>query len=275
MQTPARNKQETSIDQPARSGTRLRRWLLVGTVFLAILTAVMLLAPTILARTSLRNVAVQRALPDFPGQITIRSLQLGWFSPVRLEGLTVSGREGKQLADVSRIETEKTLWQLATGWRDVGRVRIIRPKLDVVLRSDGSNVEDVIAPWMKEEAKTSSQAVGVVLEITEGSADVVDQATNRCYKCDKLAISLQMPADARAPMAVKASGEIGDGQDVVGSFAVELSRQASGDSPGNLLGLLGRNGEIVRSGTVASVGYGGLRGAARRIRPARLWTTIR
>ena len=89
---------------------------------------------------------------DLASKMEIGSLSLAWWSPVSLSNLVVRDKQGT-LAEVPQVRSHKTLWQLAAGYPDLGTFEITEPRANVILREDGSNVEDFLAKLPKDESK--------------------------------------------------------------------------------------------------------------------------
>src|SRR5205814_2006199 len=101
--------------------------------------------PMVVGRAGFWKQLLPIAAPGIAKQIEIASLSLGWFSPIEVRGLVVRDAAGQPLAEVPLIKSRKTLLAIALNSRDVGTFEVDQPKAKVVLRADGSNVEDFVA----------------------------------------------------------------------------------------------------------------------------------
>ena len=126
--------------QPAPTVRRRWPWWLAAG---ALLTALIVwFAPTIVARSPLRQQLVPLAAPQLACQVHIGSASLGWFSPIVLSDLVVTDPAGETIAEVRRVHSEKSLAGLLSDTSDLGRFDLTGPQLNVVLRSDGTNLQD-------------------------------------------------------------------------------------------------------------------------------------
>lgn len=129
---------------PTRPPRRRRsRW--PWLIPLACLAGLVVLAPAIVASTPLKDRLLAQALPPAAGRLAAQSLELGWFSPVVLRGVEVLDVQSRPLATAEAIAVELTVWEILTGQRSPTAVRVENPKLLLVARPDGSNLEDLLA----------------------------------------------------------------------------------------------------------------------------------
>ncbi|MFO0896599.1 MAG: hypothetical protein U0836_04120 [Pirellulales bacterium] len=200
---------EPRLVKPARrdelsAPRRWPRWL--GGVLL-LLAVLAWFAPALLVASGLTNSLVRSAAADLKGDLSIGGLSLGWLSPVRVFGVSLKDARGDTVAQLSELETEKSLWALLTGGGRVGQVTLRSPKLDLVLRPDGSNLEDVLRPLLELESE-GPKKVDLTLVIKDGEATIRDAATNRSWQVAKLDATVAVPAELAQPVAINAAGEI-------------------------------------------------------------------
>ncbi len=129
---------------------RRRRW--IGLFLLGSIVGGAWFAPEIVSQTSLRHSVANWATRDLPLRVELGPTSLGWMKPVVLRDLRVSDADGQTLLEVKEIRSERTLWQLATQRSVLGTFTLIEPAGHVVLRADGSNVEDVTAVLLSGSA---------------------------------------------------------------------------------------------------------------------------
>jgi len=131
----------------------------------------------------------------FEGRVTARRASLGWFSPVVVENVVVD-HQGQPLAQVASLRTESSLLSLLLNPRALGTIHIDRPALTVVLRDDGSNLEDALTSVL---TSSSSTTVTGSLQITDGSIDVVDAARASLAQVSSIGGTIELPAGEQAP----------------------------------------------------------------------------
>lgn len=162
---------ESEPDAETTVGSR-RRWLPAVVVSTLCLAGLLYAAPLIVAHTSLRQRVLPTLMPDLPVTGHIGSASLGWFSPIVLRDVTIDDETGAPLLHVDSLSTGHQLSKMATSLTDLGSIRIERPRLHVVVRPDGSNVEDVLT---KLAAMPASElpVPAFVVEVIDGQIEVV------------------------------------------------------------------------------------------------------
>lgn len=200
---------EPRLVKPARrdepqTPRRWPRWLGGGLLLLAVLAW---FAPALLVASGLTNSLVRSAAVDLKGELSIGGLSLGWLSPVHVFGVTLKDNQGDTVAHLGELESEKSLWALLTSGGRVGRITLRSPKVDLVLRPDGSNLEDVLRPLLELESQ-GPKNIDLTLVIEDGEATIRDAATNRSWQVAKLDATVAVPAELVQPVAVNAAGDI-------------------------------------------------------------------
>ena len=169
-------------------------------------TALMWALPIVVAWTPLRDRPLLMALPNLNGTIRSGSATLGWFSPVVFENVEIYDRSGKLLVSAATIRTDKTLLQLALSQTELGTIRIEQPSLDLELRSDGSNAEDVLVPFLK--SGNGGGPLTVRLEFVDGKIALHDVAVDRRWKIEQFQTSLELGPKNPVPLECSISGTV-------------------------------------------------------------------
>ncbi len=250
-----------------RSSSRLW-WLFSRLVVVAILFAVVVyFVPPLIASRSVWKSLLAKVSPDVAKLVDAKSVKLGWFSSVQVSGLVVKDAGGHPFAEVEQITSRQSLLGLALGYPHLGTFDIIHPNIKIVLRPDGSNVEDFLAKLPKSEGKSSSSATpGVGVIVTNGEVTYDDQITNRQWKIEKLSIDVASPAAGNQPKTGKVMAELralAEGSEV-SPLAVEFSVQ-----PGQPEKSPAGNGEaqISLQGLPTEIAEGALRRLGVDVRP--------
>ncbi len=228
----ARNRehQERSVDgkkvSPAPSPKRRSLRLLA---VLVVLAAVVWLLPSIAAHTPLLEWGLQRATADLGGTLRIESASLGWFSPIAVQGVEVKDAEGKPLLTLPAASGDRCLASLLWDASNLGHLRLEGPKLSLVLRDDGSNVEDLLAKYLAPQGAEGKPPakIGLALEIVDGCLSVTDQRSGRKWQVDKLTATVDIPAGADGPLAAKVSADLPDARRP-GNLTVSVRPTAAG-----------------------------------------------
>ena len=131
--------------------SRKRKWLrVVGVVGIGFLVLILAL-PTMLGSRWIYQPLINRLAQD-QFQLDIESVQLRWFSPLEFRGISISQSDGlpkgsngnPPLVTIHSIQSNRGLLAYLLNARNLGRVEINEPKLDIALLEDGSNLERLV-----------------------------------------------------------------------------------------------------------------------------------
>jgi len=152
-------------------------------VVVVLLGVVAFFVPPLLATRSVWKKLLAFASPDLAKQLDAKSVHLNWLSPLEIRDAVVLDVSGQPLATVGQIKSQKTLLALALGYPHLGTIEIVDPQAKVILRPDGSNVEDFLAKLSKKQpeqpGKPSSSNVGVTLVVSKGLVGIEDKIAGR------------------------------------------------------------------------------------------------
>ncbi len=208
MATAQRESRDRPQPKGAASAPRKRRtgrWL----VLLALLAATLWFLPLILCKTPLLNWAIRWGAKDLNGTVTVRSASVGWLSPLQLEDVEVKDNEGKPVLSIAALRGNRTLVSLVRDYTDLGSYEIQKPKLAILLRDTGSNLEDLLANYLApkpktEESTSSSSKFAFAIRIIDGAVSITDQVTGRGWQAEKLNVGFDMSQGPDGP----ATGEL-------------------------------------------------------------------
>ena len=200
-----RSERELYRDSPRRK----RRWPWV----LLFLLALVLLLPNLIGWLGLQQKALDYALSDFNGKVTIEKASLGWFQPVKLSNVQAVDPQGNPLFSVESVTTTNSLYRFLTS-SDYGEANIYKPVAHVVLRPDGSNIEDAVAKYMepapepKFDPETASPVTAKPLprlkvNVIDGQALVASTTDARSWRLDQLNAIAETSTE-QAPLIVDA-----------------------------------------------------------------------
>lgn len=165
---------ETAAAVPVRSR---RRWRWMALLLVGSLAAGAWFAPEIVSQTSLRQSVANWVTRGLPLRVELGPTSLSWMKPVLLRELRVLDSNGQSLLAVKELRSEKTLWQLATQRSTLGAFTLIEPIGHVVLRADGSNVEDVVTALMS--GPSTEPAPAIRIEIVNARVEFEHPASKR------------------------------------------------------------------------------------------------
>jgi len=187
--------------------SRGRRWLFL--MFLAVLAATAWLLPGLVAHTQLLDYLVETLTPEVNGKVTVRSASLAWLRPVVVEGIEIRDAENKPVLLAERLASSSPLAEILWNWPNLGKIRLEKPHLNVVMRNDGSNVEDLLAGYLQPTGESSGR-MGIELTAVDGSLTLGDQNAEKTWQIDDLELVLKLPADGSKPIELDASATVAE-----------------------------------------------------------------
>lgn len=213
---------------PKRFWQRRKRWLAL--MFFAGMLCIVALAPTLVATMPpLLQAVVEASALELKGEATVGGASLGWFAPVVVRDVVWRDTDGKPLAEVPAVRLERTLWQLLGNRTDIGVIHLDQPRLKVVLRDDGSNVEDAAQRIAAKFSQASSSAVA--LEVHGASIELVDSTQDLAWQIQEVDATLAMPSDPQAPSQCTARGLVHDTQGIARTWDANYTWHAVPERP--------------------------------------------
>lgn len=196
--------------KPKAKKRRSRRLLAV----LAVLAVIVWLLPSIVAHTPLLQWGVNVATAKLNGSVTLGSASLGWFSSIDARNIEIKDVKGKPVATVTAANLNRSLLGLLVNSSNLGKIRLESPKLSLVLRDDGSNVEDLLAQYLATDEtatdSSSSTKLGLSLEVVDATLSVTDERLRRSWEVQKLGATFDMADGVDGPMAGSVSADLLD-----------------------------------------------------------------
>lgn len=180
--------------------------------------------PILIAHSPLLNWIVGMAAADLDGQVRIGSASLGWFSPIELGDIEVRDAQEQPVVSISEVHGDRSLLQLLWNPSRTGWFRIVAPQIEVILREDGSNLEDLLAKYLVPNDEPSSAAIEMGLEVVDGTISVIDARTQRSWRVERFHLALTMSANPDSPLKLETSGNLADPRRP-GRFKVVLKLQ--------------------------------------------------
>ena len=137
-------------------------WRAIGIVGIGLLVFILAI-PTILGSRWIYEPLIKRlALDQFI--LDIESVQLGWFSQFEFQGISIAktgdAKGVTPLVSIRSIKSNRGLMGYLLNGRNLGRLEIVEPKIDIALLEEGSNLERLVKSIegaQGENAKPKSQ----------------------------------------------------------------------------------------------------------------------
>ena len=203
MKPPAASSSSTT-----RRPRRALRYAIVGLVFVGIAWW----APTIIVNSPLKSTIESVVSSSFAGQVSIGTISAGWLSPIAIEDIVAQDEQGETVFQVRSARTEKTLAALLFDRSQLGTIAIHQPQVNLILRADGSNLEDFVAPLQKE---SQTSPVDWRVDVSQGAVVVTDRESTKKSTVDKIELTVESRAtdkpsiDARLRAAVAGNTKSG------------------------------------------------------------------
>lgn len=169
--------------------------------------------PTLIAVTPLRNMVLSAAGPRLPRGIEVGSAKLSWTGPVELRDVRIPDELGGSLLEVERIESETSLWDLATDGFTRALFHVFRPKLRITMKEHSTSVDSGVFRMLNRQAGTGKP---FALDLENGQIVFVNEQGELLTEITDVALTLEMtPGDKGNEGAVEINGRIvrddGDG----------------------------------------------------------------
>lgn len=120
-----------------------RRWhrrVAIGTALLLLVAlACLLLLPTVLSQRWIYQ-PLLAAVHASDHRLSVESLSAGWLHPLEIEGLAITDPERHEIVRIRLLESELTLLDAVFGRRDLGRVVLHDPVVNVQMLQQDTNI---------------------------------------------------------------------------------------------------------------------------------------
>jgi translocation and assembly module TamB len=227
-------KQERHYDQGVRERIPQgkpprRRWPKRLGFLLIVLAIAAWFLPAIIANTPMFGWIVRKAASGLKCSISIQSVSLGWLKPITVNGLAIRDEQNNVVFEAEKISGDKSLLAILRNYTQLGRFRVEKPVVSLVLHEKGSNVEDLMANFQTQPSeKKSSGGVAIGLSVADGAVNIIDQSAQQTWRIDKINADFDMPAEAAQAMTLKATAEIADARQP-GKLAADVSIKSSSE----------------------------------------------
>ena len=158
---------------------------------LATLAVVLWLLPTVIAKTPMFPWILNIATADLNGSVTVKSASLGWLSPIEVHDIEVKDK-GQDRARGGFGRRRPPAGSDPLQLFQPRQVHLKDTKPSVVMRDDGTNVEDMLAKYLAPKEKPSSTKISLAVEIIDGNMSVTDVLTGLVCQVQKLSVKFDM-----------------------------------------------------------------------------------
>jgi hypothetical protein len=169
---------------PKRRKARPRRWGVFSLAGLVVLGACAWMAPAVLVHTELRDKPLVNGFAGIDGSIASGSATWTWMGPIEYRNVVLRDAAGLPAVIVRSIVVEKGILGLVADPKNLGTVRLAGVEAAVMVRRDGSSLEDILAPWLA--APRDGSGIACDLEVVGGTVDLVDTARSDTWRLVEL-----------------------------------------------------------------------------------------
>jgi hypothetical protein len=222
---------------------------------LAVLAAVGWIAPTILVLTELRDRPLTAAFAGIDGRLASRSASWTWFGGIEYRDVVLLDREGRPVIVIKRLVSDRGLAALAIDPGNLGTIRLIGGEGLVEVRRGGSNLEDILAPWLATWSQPASLPFSCELELVDGAIELVDLARQDAWRITELVAATTI-RDAALASGWAVSGRVVHAGEPVRDLMAAITRPASAPAAGSASNRLDR-ATIAAAATAALARDGG------------------
>jgi hypothetical protein len=202
---------EDDAELPVRARRRpRRRWRLM--LAFVVIVGLVIGAPTIIAKTPLRNLLLTSALPSGTGRLTASQANFSWAGGQSLAGVAHADAAGAPLFTAESVVVSRSLIGLASNPDNLGKLMLTRPVMHLDTRDGGSNLEDFLQRVVDAARQRPSPTPGapqakktIEVEIIDGVVLGRDFATGQQWRIDALAATAKPHAETES-WEVTASG---------------------------------------------------------------------
>lgn len=134
----------TAFSKHASSGKTVTRLMWKLVVFFLLLG---LLLPTLLGKTSLRDVVLNSLVDSDKLRLQSTSASLGYFTPTSVSGLEIKTLNRKSTVSFEQIAGDRSWFSMLASRPDIGKFRIERPVVDITINERaGGAKSDIPSP---------------------------------------------------------------------------------------------------------------------------------
>jgi len=191
------------------------RWQIIGLLLIALVW----FAPTIIARTSLKDKLITWAVPDLDGRVAIGSARLGWMSPIVLRDVEATDSDGELMLSIAEITGDKSLSALLLDRTDLGTFHIRDPEVHVRVRNTSSNLEDIRNQDPKKESFLTD--IRAKIEVEDAHVVLDDSQSNRQWLIEDVNLMVLLLPDSVPGFELSGSGNLSNDRQQSGTISAQ------------------------------------------------------
>jgi hypothetical protein len=160
------------------------------------------LAPYLASVGIFRETLLRAVTPPIHGSVHCGGASLGWFSPIQFDEIEIRSADGAPVVAVDRLQGDRPLWKMLVNRSDLGRFRIERPQLDVVLSPRGANLAEVFIGRRKDKKERPSREppnVSLGIELIDGRLSFRGEDSPRAWTAGPINLDLALQPASASP----------------------------------------------------------------------------
>lgn len=182
-------------------GWRLRRVCLAVALALGVLVV---MAPVMAGFSPFRSWLFSSIFRKINGKVATGGASFTWWSRPIVYDLQILPPSGPALITIPRVETDRTLWALATNPADLGHVRADRLQARLVLGKDGSNFKTVFgreAPRPDEPRFKGLRGRSLAVTLTDAALTWESPKSSQPWTMEGVNLTARIRPQANGPDA--------------------------------------------------------------------------
>jgi hypothetical protein len=219
-----------------RRWPRLLAWGIVATLLLVVF------APQIVSWTSFRHELPRFRLPGFEEEIRVGRASLSWWGPIELWDIELDAPDGEPFVKIAHVLEDRSVWQLFTRPTEPFHIRLEKLDVTVLMRADGSNVEDALNPVLGHPKRQRREKT---VEVVDGILRATDTTTGRKVEWKNVAVKATTEPDGTSLNQLRLRAELADAPD-----ADPLEADIAWSSSSNTDGRFGDWKAVVKTGNL-------------------------
>lgn len=219
--------------QTASPAMRWARRLFIAFVVAA---GIVTFLPQLVALSPLRHELPKTTLRGFEGKTRVGSASLSWWGSIELDDMELFAPDDKPFIHIKRYVEKRTVFTLLFRKGAPADLHVTEPVVTLVLRPDGSNVEDALAPVIAYRRQHPSHSKERSVEVVDGVMNVQEAGKDKVRSWRDIGLHLHVSPDGSAPNELDVTARL-DGATGAEPLEAAFSWPAEGQATDRTLSL--------------------------------------
>lgn len=215
---------------------RMRRKSTYALLLLGLLLAAVIGAPSLVCQSPIGRNLVRSTLATYGFDGGVESLRIGWMSPLRVDGLELTGSAAGSHIRVERVETDLTLLQCIRGLSDLGEVSVRGVVVEASVSDGRSSIEDDLAILLagdgtesgNDDSTSNSSSLTGRVTAQDVAIRVTDKITGKQWVADQSQATVDLsPEKADATFSTVLTDPAGGSGEMEGRIQYSLTPNAT------------------------------------------------